>query len=205
MRLEPLRAVLFDMDGVLIDSRQAWFKVVQQAGLYFRDREVTIAEFEPTFGQGTAADIESFQFNCTVSALNAFYQRGFVRELDSVWINPDAAPTLQVLQRRGLACAVVTNTVSSIALRLLEHAGLAKYFVSFATADRVALSKPAPDLLNLALREVNCSPSSALMVGDSRYDREAAAAAGVFFVGYRQSGDERVESLVDLVSIVASR
>ncbi len=191
------------MDGVLIDSRQAWFKVVQQAGLFFRQREVTVAEFEPTFGQGTAADIESFHFKCSVSELNEFYQRGFLRELDSVWINPDAAPVLESLQRRKLACAVVTNTVSSIAMRLLNHAGLAKFFSSFATADMVTLSKPAPDLLYLALRELNFAASSALMVGDSRYDRQAAAAAGVFFVGYRQAGDERIECLADLDNIVA--
>lgn len=50
-------AVLFDMDGVLVKSEEAWFRTVEAAGVRFRGRPVTRAEFGPTFGQGTAADV----------------------------------------------------------------------------------------------------------------------------------------------------
>jgi phosphoglycolate phosphatase/AHBA synthesis associated protein len=52
-----LRAVLFDMDGVLLKSEEAWAHVVAAAGERFRGSPVTLEEFQPTFGQGTEADV----------------------------------------------------------------------------------------------------------------------------------------------------
>jgi phosphoglycolate phosphatase/AHBA synthesis associated protein len=70
-----------------------------------------------------------------------------------------------------------------------------------ATADRVANAKPAPDLVRLALAEVGVSAGEAWLVGDSRYDREAARAAGVRFVGLGIDGDARIEALADLLGL----
>jgi HAD superfamily hydrolase (TIGR01509 family) len=68
-----------------------------------------------------------------------------------------------------------------------------------ATSDRVPHAKPAPDLLLLACRELGVEPSQAMLIGDSRYDREAAKAAGVRFVGFGIDGDERIERLSELI------
>ncbi|MBL8939307.1 MAG: haloacid dehalogenase, partial [Archangium sp.] len=62
-----MRAVLFDMDGVLVRSEEVWFRVVEAAGVRFRNRAITREEFFPTFGQGTAADIPVFGLSCTVA------------------------------------------------------------------------------------------------------------------------------------------
>lgn len=193
-----MQAVLFDMDGVLVRSEEIWFRVVEAAGVRFRGRPVTREEFFPTFGQGTATDIPVFGFSCTTSELDAFYVQEFVKHLDAMWVNPEARPTAELLRSRGLRIGVVTNTVSPLTKAILEHAKLDDLFEVRATADRVEHAKPAPDLVLLGLRELGVAASAAVMVGDSKYDREAARAAGVRFIGLKLEGDSRVERLGDL-------
>ena len=197
-----MNAVLFDMDGVLVRSEEVWFRVVEAAGVRFRGRPVTRDEFFPTFGQGTAADIPVFGLSCTVPELDAFYVTEFVKHLGSMWVNPEAAPLARRLLDDGLRVGVVTNTVAPLTAAILEHAKLAAFFPVRATADRVAHAKPAPDLVQLGLRELSVDPSAAVMVGDSRFDREAARAAGVRFIGLKLDGDERVERLGDLPGVL---
>lgn len=197
------RAVLFDLDGVLVKSEEAWFLAVEASGVRFRGRAISREEFAPTFGQGTAADVRVFGLSCTPAELDAFYQVEFLKHLSSIWVNPEAQGLLAQLEELGLPCALVTNTVSPIVGPLLSHAGLAWALPVLATADRVERAKPAPDLVELACRELRVLPQEAWMVGDSKYDREAARAAGAFFVGLGLDGDARVESLGELRSLLS--
>ena len=191
--------MLFDLDGVLVKSEEAWFRAVEESGRKFRGRPVTREEFTPTFGQGTSADIEVFGLKCTAAELDAFYVAEFLKHVPSVWVNPDAAAVLRALEARGSGRALVTNSVGPIADALLAHGGLSSLLPVRATADRVEHAKPAPDLVLLACRELGVSPSQAVLVGDSRYDREAARAAGVGFVGLGIDGERRIERLSELL------
>lgn len=193
-----MRAVLFDMDGVLVRSEETWFRVVEAAGLEFRSRAVSREEFFPTMGQGTAADVMTFGFRCSASDLDAFYVAQFPKFLPKMWVNPEARPLLERLRTRGTELAVVTNTVGALSRVILDSAGLSSFFQTVATADRSARAKPAPDLVELALRELSLRASEAVMVGDSRFDRMAAGAAGVRFIGLKIDGDARVERLGDV-------
>jgi phosphoglycolate phosphatase/AHBA synthesis associated protein len=194
------KAVLFDLDGVLVKSEEAWFRAVAEAGVKFRGKAVTRAEFAPTFGQGTAADIEGFKFNCTREELDAFYVEAFLKQLEHVWVNPAAKTVLAALEARGISSAVVTNSVGTVTSALLARAELT--FAVKATSDRVAHAKPAPDLVQLALKELGAEAATSWMVGDSKYDRGAAKAAGVFFCGLDMPGDARLDSLVELVELL---
>jgi phosphoglycolate phosphatase/AHBA synthesis associated protein len=194
-----VRAVLFDLDGVLVKSEEAWYRTVEESGRRFRGSPVTRAEFDPTFGQGTAADVQVFGLKCTPAELDTFYIEQFPRYLESVWVNPDAAGLLVHLEAQGVARALVTNTVGPLAAVLLEHGKLARHLEVRATSDRVPRAKPAPDLVLLACRELGISPADAALVGDSRYDRDAARAAGARFIGFRIDGDERIEQLSALI------
>jgi HAD superfamily hydrolase (TIGR01509 family) len=194
-------AVLFDLDGVLVRSEEAWFRTVEESGVRFRGRPVTREEFTPTFGQGTAADAETFGLNCSEAELDAFYAEAFVRHMSSVWVNPDAAPLLKTLTAQGIRTALVTNCVASVADATLSHAALHELIRVRATADRVPRGKPAPDLVLLACRELGVEPRDAWMVGDSRFDREAARTAGAHFVGLQLDGDSRIEALRELTAL----
>ena len=189
------------MDGVLVKSEDAWFHVLEDAGRAFRGRAVTREEFAPTFGQGTAADVGVFGFDCTREALDVFYVEHFTKYLQHVWVNPEARGLLDTLAARGVGCAVTTNTVTPLARTLLEGAHLLDRFVAVVGADQVAHSKPAPDLLERGLTLLGARAPDALMIGDSRFDREAAAAAGIRFVGLGIDGDFRIDQLGALVTL----
>lgn len=195
-------AMLFDMDGVLLDSREVWFRVVEEAGRRFRGAPITREEFLPTFGQGTAADVGAFGLDCSVQELDRFYVDNFLRFADAMWVAPDAKPTLESLKARGLKLAVVTNTVSRLTHELLESAGIHALFDTIACADLVPRAKPAPDIVHHACRELEVGEAQAWMVGDSKYDRGAAEAAGVHFVGFKLDGHRRVERLRDIPDLL---
>jgi len=192
-------AMLFDMDGVLVNSEEVWFRVVEVAGRRFRGSPVTREEFAPTFGQGTAADISVFKLECTPNQLDRFYEEEFVRHLDAVWVHPKAREVLDELGRRHIARGLVTNTISLLARAVLSRAGLLDALDVLGTADLVTHAKPAPDLLLHVAQELGVAPDKAWMVGDSRYDAEAAAAAGMHFIGVRRDGDVRLKDLGELL------
>ena len=107
------KAMLFDLDGVLVKSEEAWFRAVAQSGVKFRGgKAVTRKEFAPTFGQGTETDIAVFGLQCSTADLNAFYEVELLRHLGTVWVNPDAQPLLQWLKEKGVKTALVTNSVA---------------------------------------------------------------------------------------------
>ena len=186
------------MDGVLVKSEEIWARVVEEAGTRFRGRAISREEFAPTFGQGTRADLEVFGLRCSAEELDAFYAENFARHADHVWTNPEAAPLLTELRARGFRLAVVTNTMTSLAEEVLAAAQLRSYFHFVACASQVAHPKPAPDVVHHALGKLEVAAHEAWMVGDSRYDRGAAEAAGVHFVGLGLDGARRIERLAEL-------
>ncbi|MHB8876024.1 MAG: HAD family hydrolase [Myxococcaceae bacterium] len=192
------RAVLFDLDGVLVKSAETWFRVLEEAGKRFRGRPVTREEFAPTFGQGTAADVRVFGLKLSTAELDNFYKQHFARFADSMWINPDASPLLETLENRGFLLALVTNSVTPLAEEILALARLRGFFQVVACADQVEHPKPAPDLVLHACRRLGVQTSEAWMVGDSRYDKGAAEGAGVTFVGLGIDGAVRIEQLGEL-------
>lgn len=198
------RAVLFDMDGVLVRSEEAWFRLMEECGQVFRGRPITREEFAPTFGQSTQEDVRVFGLRCTAAELDRYYAGNFRRFTHEVLVNPEARPVLERLREQGIALAVVTNTATPLAADLLAGAGLLELFGFIACADQVPHPKPAPDLVLHALEALRCPPDSACMIGDSRFDRSAARAAGVRFIGLGLEGDARIERLALLEEVLSS-
>lgn len=192
----PVAAVLFDLDGVLIDSRDAWYHLLCAAAKAFGHPALARDAFDASFGQGVEADSEQFFGGTSPAELEAFFDAHFLDHARHVLVDPEATPVLNALAFRGIGHAVVTNTTSALARETVRGAGLEPDLVVGASD---APEKPAPDMLWLACEKLGIGPADAWMVGDSRFDREAARAAGIHFVGYGIEGDRRIERLVDLI------
>lgn len=197
----PVRAVLFDMDGVLVFSEDAWFDVYNDTLAEFGHRPISRADFDAIYGNGTEADRAMYMPERSCAEIDAAYARFFAERLDRIGRNDEARAALDALRERGVATAVATNTNRPLAERILEAAGLAGRFDALACADEAGAGKPDPAVVRLASRRVGVPLAECLFVGDSRYDAGAASAAPVRFVGYGLPAAERIGSLLELLAL----
>ncbi len=197
----PYKAVLFDLDGVLVDSGEAWFSLLNATAREFSAPPITREQFRETWGQGVHADVAQFFPHCTLARIERFYNAHFIDHVPHVAVDPDALAVFAALAEAGLSTAVVTNTPAPAARHILTKAGLAPWEVIGGTD--VPRPKPAPDMVLLALRRLSVKPEEALMVGDTLYDREAAGAAGVAFVGYGIESPVVLSRLGELLQLLA--
>jgi len=194
-----IAAVLFDLDGVLIDSRDAWYHLLCAAARDLGYPSIQRDVFDASFGQGIAADVAQFFPRTTPAGLEAYFDAHFLEHARHVLVDPAAAPVMQALAQRGIAVAIVTNTTSALARETVRGAGLEPDLL--VGASDVPHGKPAPDMVLLACERLGVPPGRALLVGDSRFDRAAARAAGVRFVGYGLAGDARIDRLPELLAL----
>ncbi len=195
-----IRAVLFDLDGVLVDSQEVWFAVLCAVAHDLGRPAVSRADFLAGWGQGIAADVERFFPGRTVAEIERRYDEAFAKHLDRLCFDPVGPAVLAELARRRVLTALITNTPGPLARAILARGGLALDAVVGGTD--VPRGKPAPDMVLRACAELGVAPERAVVVGDTDYDRAAAAAAGVAFVGMRFGDGRRIERLDDVVALV---
>lgn len=199
--MSNLRAILYDLDGVLIDSARAWHRALLRGLAEDGRPPVPWDHFQQSFGQGVEADRDAYFPRWTVAELEAFYARSFPSELDAIELLPGAVELLAELRARGLRQAVVTNTPRELALEVLARKGLAPHLDALAAAGE-APEKPAPDLVRLALARLAIPREQALYVGDSATDLAAARAAGIRMAGLGIEADLTLAALADLHALL---
>jgi len=196
--MPDLRAVLFDLDGVLVESQEAWFRLVNAAARHFCKPDVSRARFDAGWGQGIEADLREFFPGCAAGDLERFYAAHLLDFDAHMHVQPGARDALCQLRDAALLRGVVTNTPTPLARDILAWAGLIGLVdVTTGAAPELA-SKPAPDIILRACRELEVDPRQALVVGDSRFDAEAAAAARARFLGFRTPGGPALRELAEL-------
>lgn len=196
--------VLFDLDGVLVDSVEVWYKTFNKA-LESVGKESVSRDlfFNDIFGESTQEDISRFFPGFTEVELFELYGKFFWECIGDVKVFDGVKPVLDKLKTAGLKTALVTNSQRDIAEEILGNTGLAKYFDVVVAGDDVDSGKPDPAMINLALEKLGLDPSDALFVGDTVWDIEAGQAAGVYTVGLRvDGGSHRVEDLGKLHALL---
>ena len=198
-----IRAVLWDLDGVLIDSFEVWFHLLNATSRAFGGIEISRQVMVDGWGQGIAADVERWFPHKTVAETEAHYHAHFMEHASHLRVDPDARAVTAELRRRGTAQALITNTPAPLAREILGVAKLELDDVVGGTD--VPNAKPAPDMVREACRRLGVAASEAIVVGDSRYDLEAARGAGVACIGLRMDADARIERVGDLLELAALR
>jgi HAD superfamily hydrolase (TIGR01509 family) len=182
-----VRAVIFDVDGTLVDSLAAFRIVAEQAaapyGLTIADSFVrqalntTGAFWDLTVPTDFANRAE------TLAALSAETSRlwpGVVREHAHVF--PEAGSVLRALRSRGARLGIVTGSRGA-SLAPIRDAGLTDLFEAVVTRDHVERTKPDPQGLVRCAVQLQVSTAEAVYVGDTPLDIQAARSAGMFAVG----------------------
>ena len=190
-------AILFDLDGVLVDSYEVWLHLLQALAREHGYPPVTREVFHAGWGQGIQADVDRFFPRHSVAELEELYATGFAAQLSHLRVMDAVGDVFAALRRRGLPSAVITNTPSSMARALVSHAGATPDIVVGGTD--VERAKPAPDMVLLACERLGVAPGASWVVGDTAYDRDAARAAGARFAGLGIDGDVTLARLADLL------
>lgn len=198
-----LEAVLFDMDGVLVDSFDAWVAVVEGCRVRRGLAPVGVEAVRACWGQGIDADCETLFPGEDPRRLAIEYDGEFPRHLPLVRAEEGALETVRAIASAGLRTAVVTNTPAVLARRIVGEVGLSTHFDCLAGGDEVRRGKPDPEIIFLALRRLGSRPDRAVLIGDTRMDLEAARASGVAMIGYRiGDGDARVERMAEILPLL---
>lgn len=197
MKLAP-SAILFDMDGVLVDSLDAWWKALNSALQRFKHEEITRDEFRKTYwGHDLKANLTRLHLNPDVAR---FCNITYGNHLDSVTIYPDTKNVLNSLA--SYTKAVITNTPSDCAMQILRKFHIEQYFEEIITSDDVVRSKPDPEIVFKACERLGVDVTTVLLVGDTESDVKAGRAAGCTVVGLNIPADITIQRLSELPSLL---
>jgi len=204
-------AVIFDMDGLMIDSERValacWSEAAEtcalaldepfflrMVGLGDRDCRALLAS-----RLSDEASIDRLTEHC-----HALYE---ARTQQGLPLRPGIVALLELLRAHAVPCAVATSTRQPRADRKLKAAGLFDYFQVVVTSSDVAHPKPAPDIYLLAAQRLGFAPDRCLALEDSPAGTRAALAAGMTVIqvpdlvapdaAQRALGHRIADSLVD--------
>lgn len=184
--VEPLPlwpdAVVFDMDGLMLDSERAITDCMARAAAE-AGHALPQSLWLDLVGTGEAACREILRQRLGAAAADAMLAHADT--LYDVVVDagmphrPGIVALLDWLERRGMPRAVATSTARPLALRKLHRAGLLDRFHAICTSSDVARPKPAPDVYLLAAARLDVEPARCLVLEDSPAGVRAALAAGM--------------------------
>lgn len=182
-----IRGVLLDIDGTLIDSNdahaRAWCDALREFG-----REVPFDAVRPLIGMGGDKLLPRLlDVDAESERGQAFSERRteifFERYVPHLRRTPGARELVLRFKAEGIRLVIATSAKEEEMERMLDGVGLDELVRRKTTSDDAESSKPDPDIVVAALKKSGLEPHENVMIGDTPYDIEAAARAGVAAIG----------------------
>ena len=201
-----IRAVIFDMDGVIVESEHLHIKAEQQTML---KHGVRISAEELHTYTGTTAE---FMFTELIKKykLNTTFERVFNEKEKFMFklLEKETRPTkgvielLKKLKRKGIKLGIASSSHRNLIEYILRRLNIVRLFDFVVSAEDIANSKPNPEIFLRSARGLRVEPVECLVVEDAKLGVEAAKNAGMRVVGYRNpnSGDQdlsRADMIID--------
>lgn len=176
--------MLFDLDGVLIDSGLDLANSVNHTLESYGHARLPVQEIIDYVGDGM---VNLLKRSFGLSAGEALpeevkrdYQARYLAHCtDETVLYPGVREGLTRMHAEGVKLAVVTNKPDDMTREILSRLGVLTLFASIVAPERVTRMKPDPESLLLAMREIGASPEGTLMTGDTFTDIRAGHAAGL--------------------------
>jgi HAD superfamily hydrolase (TIGR01509 family) len=188
--MKKLESIIFDMDGVLVDSEPWHYEIESKL---FEQLGLDVPEDVHLTYVGTAADHlysdlkKRYNLSLSVPELiewDSEYRVKIFREMDNIKPNPGLIDLLEEIRSSGLKIGIATSSIYELVEIILEKCRINTYFDTITTTDQAGKSKPAPDVYLLAAKSLGVAPSNCLVFEDSFNGINAAKYAGMFCVAY---------------------
>lgn len=201
-----LRAVLFDLDGTLIDTVGDLAIAAERTLAEFGRAPRNVEDVRAYVGRGMAELVRRCLCDgvpepadaTTVAAAIEVFRRHYA-EVNGRFstVYPGVPDTLAAMRAMGLSLACVTNKPEAFTVPLLARMGIDHYFSTVVSGDTLPVKKPDPAMLEHACRLLDTPVAQSLMIGDSANDAQAARAAGmpVLLVTYGYTEGMAVDTL----------
>jgi len=193
-RLRGVKAVLFDLDGTLVDSSEAIInaveKVLESRGLTCNRANVAGMiglPLENIFSV-LAPDLSKEEIWQLVHEYRRYY---IAHHLENTTIQPSAHMLLRKLKSKGFKLGIITTKYRKPVMDILVHFGISELFDVVVSGYEVKRHKPAPDIVLEAAKRLGVDPKQCVVVGDSPIDVQAGKRAGCFAIAVASSAYNR--------------
>ena len=219
--LEDVQAVVFDLDGTLLDRRRSFERCVRDQWERFRrfletvDQEKYVQTLTELDHDGYAPRKELFagliaQFALPSGLAETLLNDYRARFPSACLLFPDAAQTLSTIRASGLKLGLITNGSVRMQGGKLECLGLSAMFDTILISDAEGISKPDREIFRRALERLDADPAQAVFVGDHpEIDVAGARAAGMHAIWRRDpivsrvvEADAVIEQLGELLTLL---
>ena len=203
MQNKPVKAVIFDLDGTIIDTekyyRRVWPQALEHFGYHPTDEQaLELRSLGRPFAPKKLAEWfgEDFDYDAVRSYRKELFEKCI--EEEGVKLKPGVKELLEVLREKKITIAIATATDVERTKRYLDMVGIADYFDKICSAANVKEGKPSPDVYIEACRQLGMAPQTCLAVEDAPNGIKAAAAAGcrVVFVPDQTQDEPEAEKLI---------
>lgn len=179
----PVRAVLFDVDGTLLDTTDFIYGGFDHTLAHHGYPVPARSSYAPAMGPPLRQGYELLAPGCDADRLCETHRAWQSANLHVSRPYADAEPVLRALHSAGLRIAAITNRSRITSVDTIARAGLGRYLDLVLSAEDVTNIKPHPEPLLRALASLGVAPQDAVMVGDTPVDIDAGRASGTRTVG----------------------
>jgi len=184
MSSEPIRLVLFDLDGTLADTAPDLAAIANRLREMRGLAPLPIEELRPVASHGARGLIgRALGISPPSDEYEALKNQFYTWYDDALCVHtqlfPGMAATLEVLEQRKILWGIVTNKIRRFTDPLVSALGLSKRAACVVSGDTTPHAKPHPEPLRYAMHSCSVSEFAAVYVGDDRRDVEAGRAAGM--------------------------
>jgi HAD superfamily hydrolase (TIGR01549 family) len=194
LQARGFEAVILDVDGTLVDSNDA------HAHAFAQVLNVPFERVRPLIGMGADKLLPQLIGRYDAALAERKKEVFRIRFLPGLRAFPGVVELLEQFQAMGLRMVVASSAGKDELDALLAVAGAAPFLEGQTDADDAETSKPDPDIVQAAVRQLKLPASRCVMIGDTPYDAEAAARAGVAFIGVL-CGGWQAESLQPALAV----